>query len=204
MEGAPRVDSTLSLKVALVPSDPAKPLRTLTLTTLGHGLPLMANLPEILKRHLNTGPGDIFAVPLRRLDSDRSSIQAYAFSPLDGFAKQVPNVRATALAFSCGLHSTRFYGDVVVSRFDEKAPADFAHGEIALRPDLRGDGGDVPDWQAGAAKVNYSYKSEITRLNSAFSGVAFDDDKYKEEEEEEDEQDEDDEQEEERNNSDCM
>eukprot|EP00518_Triparma_eleuthera_P000739 CAMPEP_0182463298 /NCGR_PEP_ID=MMETSP1319-20130603/7260_1 /TAXON_ID=172717 /ORGANISM="Bolidomonas pacifica, Strain RCC208" /LENGTH=270 /DNA_ID=CAMNT_0024662823 /DNA_START=34 /DNA_END=844 /DNA_ORIENTATION=+ len=171
-------------------------------------------LPDLLFPHLSppsTPPSReasayVASFPLRRYDGAEPSVHLYALS----WSSSPPlpaNARATTLAFSCGLHSLRLRGDVAVCRVvgegggaGAAVASDFGHGEIVVRPDLRGsrdskDGGrgahekEAPEWLEGAAQANYSYKSEVARLKCAFKQAPDDGDDSEDEDDDDDDDD---------------
>ena len=142
------VGSFPTLTFAIIPYDEDQPLRTFSLAQPSSSSTTPpSSLPSLLLHVLSppttnpTSSGEVVSTPLRRFDGSNPSVHAYAFSPPDASKK---NVRATTLAFACGLHSARFFGDVAVARVTGEGGggggakvAGFCHEEIVLRPDLR-------------------------------------------------------------------
>ena len=203
--------SVRHINVAIIPCDDSLPLSTLSLVCPGPSAPTPLALPDLLLPHLSPSSippscaSTVASFPLRRYDGASPSVHLYALSPTS--SPPLPkNVRATTLAFSCGLHSTRLRGDVAVCRVVGEGggvggavASDFDHGEIVVRPDLRvryAEGGGAqtkaPEWLEGAAQANYSYKSEMARLKCAFKQAPDDGDDSEAEDDDEDDEDDDD------------
>ena len=120
-----------------------------------------------------------------------AGLYAYSISSTSSSTQNIPNVRATTLAMTCGLHSKRFVNDVYIGRLGHTssglANVDVSAKDLHLAvytPDLRESFVDemihngyipnlsitaAPDWLCAGAKANYHDDKSITALAVAMT-----------------------------------
>ena len=136
---------------------------------------------------------------LIRHSATSAGLYAYSISDTSLNIKIVPNIRATTLAMSCGLHSKRFVNDVYIGRLGHTSSGltnvDVSVKDLYLAvitPDLRESfikemvhNGHIvnlsyasaPDWLCAGAKANYHDNISMTALAVAMTraDIEYDD-----------------------------
>ena len=74
----------------------------------------------------------------------------------------------------CGLHATKFYGDVYLGKLisNPSRNEDFTAEDVVFAPDLRPEFSDpetTPDWIYEAARINYGYAGSLSTIRTVMS-----------------------------------
>jgi len=142
----------MSIQVLLVPAAESSPIKPLQCSNSDH----KSFVSDI--QHLINSEDSENVVPtlLVRSTATEAGMTAYAYPK----AKE-PNLRATRLAFGCGMWSLRFRGDVLLTRTTRDLEAIDQALETSDWRDISG-----PRWLLDAARNNYHDAEALQKLAS--------------------------------------
>jgi len=122
---------------------------------------------EVVFEEIFLLPSDYTATPILLSSNEFPSLTAWSIPAKASQGHFPPNIRATALAFGAGLHSARFFGEVLLCR--PQGAESLRHTQLSFSPDLRGVD-EVEAWQLEAARINFGFKSAMGAMQRAFTG----------------------------------